>query len=74
VADCSDESAVNVDHRQLIQMEVAQLLRHLLAIVERRDGGTRRARDLLEEVGGLGDQEVVEVDDARQAALRVHDE
>ena len=48
--------------------------RHLLAIVERRHGRARRPRDLLQQVRRLGDHEVVDVDDAREAPLGVDDE
>ena len=44
VADRADQPAVNVDDGQHVELEVAQLLRDLLAIVERRHGRARRAR------------------------------
>ena len=70
VADRADQPAVDVDDGQHVELEVAQLLRDFLAIVERRHSRARRPRDLLQQVRRLGDHEVVNVDDARRDGAR----
>ena len=74
VANDADQAAVDVDDGQHVELEVAQLLRDFVAIVERRHGRARRAADLLQHVRRLGDHEVVDVDDAGEAPFRVDDE
>jgi hypothetical protein len=50
---------MDIDHRQHVEMERAQLLGDLLSVVERGRGGDRRSRDLDEPVARLRDQEVL---------------
>ncbi len=74
VTDRADQAAVDVEHGQHVQVKVAQLLRDLLAIVERRHGRARRPRDLVQQVRRVRDHEILDVDRAREPALRVDDE